>query len=382
MKRLLPALLTASLLAARPALSRAGEPPRLDPDLPYQARKADPVTYDVDFAAVVTAPYHTRLLKVWLLLPQSDAGQEVEDKGLTTFPQQVKPRIGREERYGNTFAYFEFSGPEGAQIIHHRFRIRVWELHWDLDPAKVARVGHWPDGFGPYLRSDRSVVVDERFRKAAGQAVPEPRGEARDLADVMAWVSGFMKYDHANASLRASAEHALTTGAGHCSDFHGLCAALGRALGYPTRVTYGISAFPKNSPSHCKLEAYLPPYGWVSFDVAETQNFVAAIQKDASLDATAKGDLARAAVDRLRHGFRDNTWFLQTRGTDYDLAPPAARRVPVVRTLYAEADGVALPDPDPANPNRREFAWMTAHEYVPDRVVPYPFRDWHTLRHP
>ena len=29
-------------------------------------------------------------------------------------------------------------------------------------------------------------------------------------------------------------------------------------------MTYGINPFPKNSPSHCKLEAYLPPYGWVS----------------------------------------------------------------------------------------------------------------------
>jgi ATP-dependent helicase HrpA len=34
---------------------------------------------------------------------------------------------------------------------------------------------------------------------------------------------------------------------------------MGRTLGFPTRVTYGIALFPKNSPSHCKLEALLPP---------------------------------------------------------------------------------------------------------------------------
>src|SRR5262249_59003497 len=127
-------------------------------------------------------------------------------------------------------------------------------------------------------------------------------------------------------------------------------------------------------------EGYLPPYGWVSFDVSETQRLVAEIKKDAALDARKKDDLAQAAVARLRRGFRDNTWFVQTRGTDYDLAPPAAKRVPVVRTIYAEADGVALPDPDPANAKKREFAWMTVHQYKADKHVPYPFADWKGLK--
>jgi transglutaminase-like putative cysteine protease len=196
----------------------------------------------------------------------------------------------------------------------------------------------------------------------------------------MNWVNGYMKYDHAVASLRASSEHALTNHAGHCSDYHGLCAAVGRALGYPTRITYGINPFPKNSPSHCKVEAFIPPYGWLSFDVSETQNLIGAIKKSKELDGKQKDDLIRAATERLMSGFRDNTWFLQTRGTDYDLAPHAAKRVPVVRTIYAEADGIALPAPDPANPHKNEFSWMTVHQYTPDKKVPYPFKDWSTLK--
>jgi hypothetical protein len=52
----------------------------------------------------------------------------------------------------------------------------------------------------------------------------------------------------------------------------------------------------------------------------------------------------------------------------------------VVRTLYAEADGVALPDPDPANPQKKEFAWMTAHRFTPDHAVEYPFKGWKSLK--
>ena len=99
------------------------------------------------------------------------------------------------------------------------------------------------------------------------------------------------------------------------------------------------------------------------------QRLIDSIVKDATLDAKQRTDLVAAANRRLTRGFRDNTWFLQTRGTDYDLVPPAKKRVPVVRTIYAEADGVALPEPDPANAQQREFGWMTVHQYTPSRPV-------------
>ncbi|HEY7309209.1 MAG TPA: transglutaminase domain-containing protein [Gemmataceae bacterium] len=381
--RILVVVLCALLLGLVfwPTSGQSEEPagPKLDPNLPYQAKRFSPVTYDVDFAVVVTAPYHTKKLKVWLPLPQSDAAQEVEEGTITTSPIKVTHKVAKEPVFGNQFAYFEFDHPEGAQILRHKFRIKVWELRWHLDPAKVVAVPRWPAGFDRYLKSDQTVRVDDRFQTLAKEIVPERKNPAEDLAAVMDWLNGHMTYDHSQASLRASSEHALMGKTGHCSDYHGLCAAFGRALGFPTRVTYGINTFPKNSPSHCKLEAYLPPYGWVSFDVSETQRLIGDLSKEKSLSQQQQKDLIHATTKRLRRGFRDNTWYLQTRGTDYDLAPPASRRVPVVRTIYAEADGIALPDPDPANPKKKEFAWMTMHQYIPDRPISYPFKDWKSL---
>jgi hypothetical protein len=104
------------------------------------------------------------------------------------------------------------------------------------------------------------------------------------------------------------------------------------------------------------------------------------INDNPKLDVMQKEKLARAAQNRLFKGFRDNTWFLQTRGSDYDLAPPAAKKAAVVRTIYAEADGVAFREPDPANRDQREFTWMTLHDYRADRVVPYPYSDVKTLQ--
>jgi len=373
----------ATLLLAFAAVLPDGlgaEAASLDPQTPYRAKRGNPITHEVDFSVVVTPPYHTRLLKVWLPLPQSDFGQEVTGGKLSTFPTEVTPTIGIEKVFGNKFACFEFHDPQGAQIVRHRFKIKVWELRWNVDPAKVTSVTDWPESFQNYRRSEgQAVVVDDRFTSLLHQIVPERRNGLGDMSAVMDWVMSGFTYDHENASLTASAIHALTEHRGHCSDYHGFCAAMGRALGYPTRVTYGIAAFPKNSPSHCKLEAFLPPYGWVSFDVSETQKLMADIGKSNDLNHDQKHRLAEAAKNRLLSGFKENTWFLQTKGTDYELEPPASRRVAVVRTAYVEADGEPLPEPDPANRERREFSWMTVHRYTSDKPVTNSFQDLGSL---
>jgi transglutaminase-like putative cysteine protease len=167
--------------------------------------------------------------------------------------------------------------------------------------------------------------------------------------------------------LTADVDHALSLRRGHCSDFHGLCATMGRTMGYPATVTYGLALVPRASPSHCKMEAYLPPYGWVSFDISETHKLVRKIYADDSRSDAEKERLAQAARTQLQQGFREYSWLLLTRGTDFELAPKAAHAVPLVRTIYAEADGEPLPEPDPSNEEKNEFAWMTMHKYTADR---------------
>ncbi|MCA9018352.1 MAG: transglutaminase domain-containing protein, partial [Planctomycetaceae bacterium] len=211
------------------------------------------------------------------------------------------------------------------------------------------------------------------------QIAPESNTTGSDLVSAMNWIDQNLTYDHINASLQADANHALTQRRGHCSDYHGLCATMGRALGYPTRVTYGLALFPKNSPSHCKVEAFLPPHGWVSFDLSETQKLVKQIQTSQELSDAQKAAFTAAARKRTLSGFRENSWLLLTKGTNYELVPKASQPVRVVRTAYVEADGEALPEPDPANLKKREFSWMTAHRYTADKPFKKPFKDLSTL---
>jgi transglutaminase-like putative cysteine protease len=353
----------------------------LDPAADYRGERGNPVTYQVDFSIVVTAPSHTKKLAVWIPVPGSDIAQQVSGSRWSTFPAAVEPRFDRESTFANQFAYFEFNSPQGGQVIRHQFQITVWEMSWNVDPDRVEWPENWPAAFDKYRRGEtQAVIVDQRFQNLMSEIVTTPRGPTKDFHAVIEWVESNFRYDHHQASLRADAEHGLLQRQGHCSDYHGFCASMGRVLGVPTRVAYGINPFPKNSPSHCKLEAYLPPYGWVSFDVSETQKLVESISQDPEFDPERREELIAAARRRLLAGFRDNTWFHQTRGTDYELAPPAqSGRVPVVRTAVVEADGVRLPDPDPGDEAQRQFAWMCVADFQPDRPLVYPLKDWKTL---
>jgi transglutaminase-like putative cysteine protease len=341
---------------------------------PYSAELSNPVEWDGELIFTITAPYKTKLLRVWIPVPPSDVVQQVRSTEFFTYPVDIKPRIETEATFGNTFAYFEFPNPLGGVVITHRLTIQTHELRWNMNPDQIKTPAEWPASFTPFLRSEeQAVVADERFGELLQTIVPQRKNPLVDLEAVMTFADRNFVYDHDKASLKASSVHALDNRRGHCSDYHGFCAAAGRVMQLPTRVTYGINPFPKASPSHCKLEVFLPPHGWVSFDVSETQKLSQAIRKDAKLSESEKSRLIEDAHRRLVSGFRDNTWFLQTRGTDYDLAPRASQKVAVVRTLYAEADGRALPDPDPSSSEQTTFAWMTAHRFRSNVPAANPF---------
>lgn len=351
----------AQTFAQQPANPKA-ESGELSPDMPYAAKRGEEAVHEVEMSVVITPPYNTKVLRVWLPLPPSDFAQEVTSRSLTSLPMSVTPQISVEPAYGNRFAYFEFQNPQGAQIVRHQFQAKIWNLDWNVAPEQVTPVTVWPRSFAQYLQPQK-IEDKTAFENLLGEIVPRRRTPGEDLTRVMRWIDANLKYDHADASLRADANHALSKRHGHCSDYHGLCATMGRALGQPTRVTYGLAMFPKNSPSHCKLEAFLPPYGWVSYDLSETQKLTERIATSPELAADEKRSLIEAARARLIAGRRENSWLLVTRGRDYELSPKASRPVNVVRTIYAEADGEPLPDPDPANPQAREFAWMTVMKF-------------------
>ena len=86
----------------------------------------------------------------------------------------------------------------------------------------------------------------------------------------------------------------------------------------------------------------MPPYGWVSYDLSETQKLAVKISRDENLLPASRKKAAELVRQRTLNGFRENTWLLVTRGENYPLVPAASKPVSIVRTIYAEADGIPL----------------------------------------
>ena len=341
---------------------------------------SNPICHDVDFSVVITAPASCKKLAVWFPLPPTNEIQKIEDSQLSTFPIEVTPRIETEPVFGNRFAYYEFNQPAGGLIIRHRFRATIHQANWNVDPTKIESVVDWGAEFEPYLKLetiDDSKTFEETI-KLIGASGPQA---SDDIYSAMDWIDQNLSYSHEKASLAADVNHAFNGRAGHCSDYHGLCAEMGRRMGYPGRVTYGLCLYPKSSPSHCKLEVFLPGYGWVPFDLSESQKLVQRIQASTELRDDEKKRFTKIARTRSKEGFRENSWLEVTRGTNYELAPKASGPVKLVRTIYAEADGVPLRDPDPSNPNQREFAWMTVTKFSATPIFrpAFPARDFQSI---
>ena len=268
----------------------------LDAAQPYSANKLNPITYAADCSVIVTPPYKAKVLKVWIPVPPSNGAQVVSASEFSTFPQEVKPKIGREKLYGNQFAYFEFAEPQGAQIIRHKFQVQTFELRWKIQPDQVRSVDKWPASFDSYRRSEsQAVVVDDRFQKLLKQVVPERKNPLRDLSLVMSWVGDNFTYDHHDASLAADAAKAFDTRRGHCSDYHGFCAAMGRAMGYPTRVTYGINTFPEELTVALQARSFPASLRLGKLRCFRDAKAGRAVKKDGKLAESEKAELITAA---------------------------------------------------------------------------------------
>ena len=332
------------------------------PDSPSTASKSHWATYRVDSRVAITAPAKTRKLRVWLPIPPTTDTQVIKERRIETFPREIEALLTTEPRFGNRFAYFEFDSPDGAQEIRHTFTAEIAELAWHVDYATVQPSTDWPTEFELYRQPDPRSQDAVGYQDILRDIQAAANQQSEQLMEAIRWVDKNLAYDSVQASLSANPAHALEFRRGHCSDYHGLCSSFARDIGYPARVLYGTQMFDKGSPSHCKLEVYLPPYGWVTYDLSETQKLTVKILEDPQLSATQRRELSQRIKLRTLRGFRENTWLLVTRGENFPLVPVAAAdSVPIIRTIYAEADGIPLPEPDPSNPANKTFAWMTMH---------------------
>lgn len=130
----------------------------------------------------------------------------------------------------------------------------------------------------PYLQPSTYVEVTPEIKKLARKAVGGETNPVLAAKKISAFVRGFIRRKNLGVGFASAAETAASR-QGDCTEHAVLCAALGRAVGLPTRVVTGFGYLPTDyagsgDPSrgtfgyHMWAEAYVAPGKWAPMDAA------------------------------------------------------------------------------------------------------------------
>lgn len=130
----------------------------------------------------------------------------------------------------------------------------------------------------PYLNESTYVEITPDIKKLAENAVGQETNPVKAAEAISRFVRGYIKRKNLGVGFASAAETAASR-QGDCTEHAVLCAALGRAIGLPTRVVSGFGYLPTDyagsgDPSrgtfgfHMWAEAYIAPDKWVPMDAA------------------------------------------------------------------------------------------------------------------
>ena len=216
-------------------------------------------------------PGTVKTLDIYLPIPENRDNQSL--LGPVRF--DPKPNEMIEDSWGQKIAHFQFKDLKGYSIVRPGWKVdaRILAVEYFIYPDKVRTLDDIPldirnkftqDG-DKYRVSD--PYIQELARKIAGQE-KNPYWIVRRIYEYLA--------DHLEYNLKPvggwnPAPTALRRGTASCSEYSYSMIALCRTLGVPIRYVGAVSLRGDDASFddvfHRWTEVYLPPYGWIPFDV-------------------------------------------------------------------------------------------------------------------
>lgn len=204
--------------------------------------------------------------RMWIPLPNSDTFQKVRIKSING-PQNR--RLLKEEKYGNQILFFELGPEDSGKSVEILYQVQRFEK------AAYTALAEDPKR---YLKAEHSVLVSDKIRSKAEEAVKGKKGEL---------VRGRALYDHVLEHMRymrygpgwgkGDSVYACDTGTGNCAEYHSYFVSLARAVGIPARFAIG-AAIPSERNNgrvdgyHCYAEFYAEGKWW-PVDISEADKY-------------------------------------------------------------------------------------------------------------
>jgi transglutaminase-like putative cysteine protease len=217
---------------------------------------------EFEFLYRVTLPELTDTARMWIPLPTTDSFQTVK---IESIKAPGKQEMLQEREHGNSVLFLKLGPKDSGKPVELRFQIQHLEknVYEAQSPAPEK-----------YLKPERLVPADERFRSIAEKIVEGKKGDlvcARALYDHVIDRMRYMKFGSGWG--KGDAVYACDARTGNCTDFHSYFIALSRAIGIPARFAIG-AAIPSERDEggidgyHCWAEFYTDGRWW-PVDISE-----------------------------------------------------------------------------------------------------------------
>ncbi len=225
-------------------------------------RHARSRTFELTYKATIREiPVGTKVLELWLPLPQTDRNQTIHR---TTIDAPNRIIIGREARFGNECVHVRVDRPTTSITVTLTVEATRRENSGNEEIlSKEARAR--------YLKPEPSGPV----RSLALAAIQGLDGDAQKAKAIYEKVVGLMKYDKSGTGWgRGDALFACDAKRGNCTDFHALVIGMARSVDIPARFAIGLPLPHERGTGdipgyHCWAELYVRGCGWVPVDASE-----------------------------------------------------------------------------------------------------------------
>lgn len=231
--------------------------------------------FSIEYVGKISeVPAGTKVLRVWLPVPQDSTVQTIER---LAFSREVRQTVA--PKYGDKLAYFEIENPTASAEFTMSFTCTRREVQTDLAALKAEGQDAAAD-FTVFKQPDALVLVDDRIKGMAKDVTKGRTGTVDKARAIYDHVVSTMTYDKNHAGWgTGSTQHACDVGKGNCTDFHALFNSLCRAEGIASGFEIGLY-LPYERKSDEKLGGYhcwalfrVPGKTWVPVDCSEASRF-------------------------------------------------------------------------------------------------------------
>jgi transglutaminase-like putative cysteine protease len=186
-----------------------------------------------------------------------------------------KPNEVIEDSWGQKIAHFAYKNLKGYSIVRPGWKVdaRICAVEYFIYPDKVGTL----DEISPDIKKkftqdgDKYRINDPYIRELARKIAGEEKNPYWIVRRIYEYLADHLSYNLKPVGGWNPAPTVLKRGTSSCSEYSYSMIALCRSLGVPIRYVGAVSLRGDDASIddvfHRWTEVYLPPYGWIPFDV-------------------------------------------------------------------------------------------------------------------